>query len=447
MTLRSPTFGLATVLDGPSSLELFAGPAILNVDGKVSRCRARVQLTICPSVDVVVHLDELDPAQRWAAYQSREQPTLQLMGAVDTPPVGLVVVSPGDSSVRASLSGHGTLGDVQLSITRLSALWINLSEVEPSRDVTGPSADADRWARRATWDVGDWRVEIDQPSTLSTMLIDLRNSGGYRLTHVMAISRLDGSAFDHQVGLQVLQAVHLGVSFVLSRFAGPVALTGHRVDGSTAWVECGTPHVDPVTSAIGWWNPSTFQPLRDAVVPVIAALLDETRAGSAAFLVQSYLASWNQRARVEQRLMAGYAALEHLAWVRLVLENGGDPDRVDKKGSAWRVRRLLEAAKMPTALQTHQTALRTYAADEQLSDGPAAVAEVRHRITHPKTPRQIYDRKGLLFEACQATHHWLALTVLHWCGYHGLVVDQTRRGLASEAELVPWDIASQSSRS
>jgi hypothetical protein len=155
-------------------------------------------------------------------------------------------------------------------------------------------------------------------------------------------------------------------------------------------------------------------------------------------LAQSYVAS-NRGGFLEQRITIAFAALELLSWQRAVLEGGADPDKHDKKkGADWRLRALLTNAKVPIApVPAHLSALKAFAHDEGLGDAPKAVAEVRHRLTHPKVLEDLYDRGRLLTEAWMLTVRYLELLILHWVGYTGRIVDRTKPGWP-QVDAVPW---------
>jgi hypothetical protein len=104
----------------------------------------------------------------------------------------------------------------------------------------------------------------------------------------------------------------------------------------------------------------------------------------------------------------------------------------------WRLRAMLKDAKIPISpIPAHLSALKAFAKDEGHSDAPKAVAEVRHRLTHPKELEDLYDRDQLLVEAWWPTVRYLELLILQWVGYTGRVVDRTKRGWP-QVETVPW---------
>jgi hypothetical protein len=154
-------------------------------------------------------------------------------------------------------------------------------------------------------------------------------------------------------------------------------------------------------------------------------------------LAQAYVAS-NRGGFVEQRITVAFAALELLSWQRAVLEGSADPVKHENKKAAWRLRAMLKAAKIPISpIPAHLPALKAFAKKEGHSDAPQAVAEVRHRLTHPKVLDDLYDREHLLTEAWWLTVRYLELLILHWVGYTGGVVDRTKRGWP-QVDTVPW---------
>jgi hypothetical protein len=79
---------------------------------------------------------------------------------------------------------------------------------------------------------------------------------------------------------------------------------------------------------------------------------------------------------------------------------------------------MLKMAKIPiSSIPAHLPALKAFAKNQGHGDAPKAMAEVRHRLTHPKVLDDVYDRDGLLTEAWFLTIRYLGLLFLHWVGY------------------------------
>ncbi|MGH3516275.1 MAG: hypothetical protein ACRDQ7_02415 [Haloechinothrix sp.] len=155
----------------------------------------------------------------------------------------------------------------------------------------------------------------------------------------------------------------------------------------------------------------------------------------------------NRTGFVEQRIMTAFSAIEHLAWVRFVLEGGTSKRQYEEelRGAGNRLKRLLQDAHIPIDIdpQVHP-ALAQFAADKASGgaplDGPTAVAYVRNRLVHPDARRDdIYRRRPMLSESWLLTRHYLVLLLLHWIGYTGLYQKVLGPGgWAGEVEPVPW---------
>jgi hypothetical protein len=237
--------------------------------------------------------------------------------------------------------------------------------------------------------------------------------------------------------MHILTAYQSASSFVLGRFTSPVLAEARDDSGRLIWREWTVRFADQLGGVTAWWD-RTASPIADPIRLLGDRLLDPRRQRVAGYLVQAYVAS-NRGGFVEQRLSTAFAALELLSWQRAVLEGGVDPNKHDSKRADQRLRSMLAEAKVPISVPEHLSALVAFARDEGLGDAPKSVTEVRHRLTHPKSPGDLYDRKRLLTDAWLLTVRYLELLILHWTGYTGQVVDRTKLGGFAQLDPVPWD--------
>jgi hypothetical protein len=279
-------------------------------------------------------------------------------------------------------------------------------------------------------------MAVDARPDLRAVIETLEKTGKYAVTHLGMLHRIDGRPFTAEECEPVLTAYQLASSFVLGRFTCPALAEARDDSGRLVWREWGARLADPLGGVDAWWNLAAA-PIADPVRLLGERLFEPKRGRVARHLAQSYVAS-NRGGFVEQRITIAFAALELLSWQRAVLEGGADPDKHENKRADWRLRALLTNAKVPIApVPAHLPALKAFASDEGLGDAPKAVAEVRHRITHPKVLDDLYDREQLLTEAWWLTVRYLELLILHWVGYTGGVVDRTKRGWP-QVDAVPW---------
>lgn len=338
----------------------------------------------------------------------------------------------------AWLSERTIVGDASSQVAQISGFFVNFVSTLGIPLSTTSDSNQWEWCGRQHWLVSGWEITIDARPDLSSTLKDLEDSGGFARTHAVRIRKADGTEFTEAAATAVMEALHLSLSFLIGRYFAPT-YTGQGLAGESIWEEWSSPKVDQLTKGRQeLWNIRTGQKLEDIATPLINRFLDHSRRSSMGFLTQSYLGA-NSTALLEQRVLLAFAAIEHLAWIRLVHEQKKDPKKVDKENADWRIRRVLTDASISIHPPKHLPALSRFAKALN-GDAPKAVAEVRHSLTHPKNPGSIYAQKGLLRDTWLILSHWLGLLILEWVGYNGRVVDTSDLNRWSGDTIpTPWN--------
>ncbi|MCT9931813.1 hypothetical protein N5079_16495 [Planotetraspora sp. A-T 1434] len=321
----------------------------------------------------------------------------------------------------AWLAERTIMGQASSPVNQISGSLVNFVSTLGSPLATTSQRESWAWAGRQQWVVDGWEITIDARPDLSPVLEGLGESGGFARTHAIRVRKADSTEFVEANVAEVMEALHLSLSFLIGRYFAPV-YGGRDSKGDKVWEEWSCPKVDQLTQGRQeLWNVSMGVELEEVAVPLMHSFLTPSRRSAMSFLTQAYLGA-NGTALLEQRVLLAVAAIEHLAWIRLVHEQGMDPKKVDSEKADWRVRRLLSDAGISIFVPKHLPALAAYA-KAQGGDAAKAVAEVRHNLTHPKNPSDIYLHKGLLRESWLILSHWLGLLIFSWVGYKGRVID------------------------
>ena len=129
--------------------------------------------------------------------------------------------------------------------------------------------------------------------------------------------------------------------------------------------------------------------------------------------------------------MTATAALEHLMWTRLKVEDDMSRKSYEDLGSPGsRLAVLAARASIPDRLDATLTpALDAFA--QTRSDTPTApivLFALRNKIVHPTGHEMtLYERfPGLMVETWYLAWHCLVLLILHWLGYEGATSDYFR---------------------
>lgn len=332
-----------------------------------------------------------------------------------------------------------TIGDSRAKAVRIVAHWINLPAIRSPQTIC--SADSlSVFTGRWTAQVSGWIVTLDRRPDHSEVWRQLRADGTSAMTHVMEIRRADGADFVVELAQPVLDALHLAVSFALGRWVAPVLPVALDRSDQRVWEQWAVLQSAPgVLGSLRWWDRQRDHDLAELLRCVVSRYLDPGQR----FTLRFMLASAVQSAAiglVEQRVVMAASAIEHLTWVRFVRGEGMSRRRYKKLHAAGRLRKLLEAARVPTEVdQVALPTLHKFATRDE-ADGPAAVVHVRNELVHPgELDESIYRFDGLLREAWFLIQQYLVLLLLHHVGFHGSYQPLIRPGSwVGDVQLVPW---------
>jgi len=208
---------------------------------------------------------------------------------------------------------------------------------------------ATRWPGRWAATVGGWRLTLDRRRGYQVVWDALRDTDQFAVTHVMEIRRLDDAVFSVDDVVSVLEALHFGLSFALGRWVAPALPVGFDASGQRVWERWGPPLCDPVRRGVAWWFHHRNNDLQQFLPGLIVAFCDPDRRDSTRLLM-SMAVHTNAAGFIEPRIMTGFAALEHLSWVSLVLGGHMTKDPARKQTASERLRALLALAAIPTTV-------------------------------------------------------------------------------------------------
>jgi hypothetical protein len=346
-------------------------------------------------------------------------------------------------------SNGAVIGGTDIPLTRVVAHWFNLPNWHGPGLLTETTSDGYQhwWSGRWIMEVSGWRITLDVRRDHSQVWTDLHKSDVFVMTHVMELTRSDGSQFTADEAEPVLAALHIGVSFALGRWAAPMLPVGEDASGNVVWEDWHGLHCDPARNpSSGWWwdqDHATLTELLKTVVPVFA---DPDRREILRFQLMLAILTVPDRGFVDQRVVTAAPGLEHLIFQSLVVNGTLNRKQYRAKDAHEKLRAVLGAAHIPVDIDaTLQPVLAQFAADETKRqgknlDGPDMVTHIRNRLVHPSgAHEQLYKRSGLLMEAWLLTRHYLVLLILHSIGYSGPYRDLRRiTGWASDVGSVPW---------
>ncbi len=287
-----------------------------------------------------------------------------------------------------------------------------------------------------------WHVELQALRHSSSIREQLRESGGYGVTHVGRATRCDGESLTPDSAAELLETVQLALSFACNRWVTPVRPRGKATDGSLAWEYWGLRFTDAWSSPMTWYNKMGPKSLSDVFRAIDDGWCDEYWRRLLQTSMHYHLDS--MRGLVNRQMIMAAALIELIGW-HVVVEDRQllSPKGYDRLESSDRVRMLFGLACVDLAIPAQCTELQAYANGVNKSwDVANLVCEVRHSVVHAKRHPDVWKIGPKVWgELLQVTHDLCNLAMLFMLDYQRTYVSEVHSRSTVDDLPVPWAIA------
>ena len=418
-----PANGAVPILD-------FRAELLIADDTNVGHGQLIYTLVPHPRLDFTI---TLETNQSRLIDLQRVQPSLKVLanGGFDVP----VYIR----SVRCSSSGpvevqgtlrKGLLWPKRKRATRILFHIVNLDHFVASSDVVLTRANGGG-SRLGCLNLisAEWKLDIAQFATSKPQMEEAKATEGFAVTHIGALSRVDGNTISVGEALAGLELVHHFLALLQGRWCGPGMVVADDGHGACAWWLWPSMVVDP------WRRVRTWLPVRHAeeVMPLFDAFSvcwgrnDWKDALSNA--IYWYVLA-NVLPNVDAQVILVHTALELLAWNYLTVN-----DMSTKGNTVERIRRCLNGLDLGVAIPNELSHLKAQCAD--CGDICDILVYARNAIVHPDNRnRGRFD--DVLPLVAQLGLWLLELTLLRLLGYRGLYANRLPERWVGDEDLVPW---------
>lgn len=236
---------------------------------------------------------------------------------------------------------------------------------------------------RCTLESAAWRVVLDQVLDFTSLLRDLRGRGGYAITHVGRITKKDDQPFGLDEGYDVLEGLHLFLSFLRTRWTAPVLVSAQddqqhllREDWTLNW------RLHPWSSRDASRTRMPPTQMSDFFAGFMDCWQQEVLSEAMDLGIRAFVDAAAQESP-RMGLLIAQTGLEVVAWAVLA-DQDLLKDSYSRVSAADRIRLLLQfssaSPQLPPELEIlHATPLTKGA------DGPEAITKLRNRATHPRS--------------------------------------------------------------
>jgi hypothetical protein len=310
---------------------------------------------------------------------------------------------------------------------------------------------------RIVFEAEEWKITLDQLETTTDNIKSLNSQGGFAITHVGKLEKLNGQTFTGNEATDFLKIVADFLSFARGFRVPLILFVGYDAEGNKIWQHWNS-SVGHSWKYVGSWFPENEAHILADVFPGFLNWWNNW-GESAKVTLYSYL-ECNYAQTLEVTILLSQVTLELIARVLLVEKEKIVTEKwfdAHSTKASDKLRKLLERLKIPlkipidkpsksslTLIELFKTEsplllpdLRELALRHQWEDGLHALINIRNDITHAKKK---YDISFLeKFDASNLGLWYLELVLLaifdYQGDYHNRLPKYQQNG---EKEPVPW---------
>jgi len=305
------------------------------------------------------------------------------------------------------------------------------------------------WRGRLNLKNDEWEIIIDENGNAKDLDGNLRDQGGFALTHTGILRRSDGNKFNIEQAKDKLQALHYFLSFVRGFWCSPILEKGF-LDDEISWEMWDAPHLTPWKSVSSWFF--EFEP--NSIEKTFKGFMDkwdnpnwkESMKTAIYWYVEANICAGG----VEGAIILTQTALELLAWVYLV-ETANEPEytisKFKHKPANNKICILLESMNIPTHIPKELTNVREFRKElrktkSQKYNGIQIFTFIRNQIVHDRNdnPDKLSNIPiKVRIETRELGLWYLELVLLFLFGHNGDYYRRYVSGYPDEVKTyVPW---------
>ncbi|HLO83661.1 MAG TPA: hypothetical protein VK203_01430 [Nostocaceae cyanobacterium] len=297
---------------------------------------------------------------------------------------------------------------------------------------------------RIVFEVEDWRVKIDNIETIKNTLDFVSDQGGYGITHIGQLERIDNKSFVINEAREFLKALSYFLSFARGFLVSPTLLVGYDQNENVVWQEWNSSNSDPWKAVDSWaWGLKGIN-LVNAFLGFYKWWKDWGE--SAQLVIYWYLQSNKGASGVEGSIILAQAALEILAWFHLV-EKGSisqkDFNQEPFKYTSQKINKLLDECNIPNTIPLDFTELAQFSQLEgSNNNGPYAFCKIRNNFTHaaPENRQTFFNTPSKALKETWTLGRWyIEMVLLKLFDYNDVYCNRLANNkYKGDLEPVPW---------
>jgi len=239
------------------------------------------------------------------------------------------------------------------------------------------------------FDYENWHIVLGTLEEAYDLQEKMQIQGGYGVTHICKLERLDNTQFSLDEGYEIINAFVYYLSFVRGFLLSPLFVSGFDLEGNYLFEEWRT----PTTKADSWQSLgySWADPDSTEIVDIFSGFMkrwqDSTWKEVVQNSIQWYIESFQHHTGYNTSIILIQAALEKLSWTYLKTNECVTSDGFGGLKASGQIRLLLKFLNIDLIPITcdNYPQVKAEAKGRNWIDSLQAIAEVRNAIVHPST--------------------------------------------------------------
>lgn len=287
---------------------------------------------------------------------------------------------------------------------------------------------------RAVFSNLEWHIELQALPETAALDKELRNQGGYAITHVGQLTQHNGRKFRISAAELALEELRLFLSFVRGLWTPVILPVGFDGNGNRIFEEWGVPIDTPSQACLSWFSRNRGESLGKLYSGFINLLHDLDMGTPVRHALYWYLMSnrGGEGTGIDSGIILSQAALERLSSAyntKAGLTTAGS--------TADRLRRAAKSLQLSVAIPTAASSVYRAKRRGIWKDLPEAITTVRNELVHPKAKLAMNVGK-VTANTWYLAQWYIELFLLRLSGYDYVYLNRLRARSHGQVEKVPW---------
>ena len=283
----------------------------------------------------------------------------------------------------------------------------------------------------------EWNVELKSLLSTRENMKALKEEGGYRLTHIGGLKKVNGSLFTGKDAQGCLSALRFFLSFAKGGWCEPICAVGFDASDNRIWESWSSPS-EPWHTPLSWFDPHNGSQLTTLFPGFMKRWENDDWRVALREVIYWYLnANFSSRG-IDAGIILTQAAIERLSYEyavkdkRLLTVNG-----FKDLWASDKFRLLFSSLGIKLEIPGETPEIEKLAKKFEWLDAPHALTEIRNSLVHPE-----HKKRGQLdsvyHEAWNLGLWYLEMGLLAICDYSGTYGNRLKQRWVGQVENVPW---------